>query len=294
MDSCLNASSLDPNRPVLLAGCGDLGLRVASILRSWGQPWLALRRTPPSDAEPAAWLAADLCRPETLAALPTAIDTVLYAPTPAARDPASYQSIFVDGLEHLLDRLGPHRLRRVVLVSSTAVYGDHAGGWVDEQTPAVPAGFNGKILLQAEQLLQRRCASAGVVVRLGGIYGPGRLQWLRRLQQGQVRVPRQVPHWSNRIHADDAAALLARLLQAPVVEPLYLGVDGQPLRLDQFYDAMAAELGLPLPLDGPAPSGVGNKRLASHRLAALGFQPHWPDAIQGCRELLIGLGQIPA
>ncbi|WP_052317921.1 NAD-dependent epimerase/dehydratase family protein [Frateuria aurantia] len=289
MDSYRHASSLDPARPVLLAGCGDLGLRVAASLQARQQPALGLRRSPPAGPSSPAWIQADLCRPETLTALPRSIDTVMYSPTPGARDPARYHAVFVEGLGHLLDRLQGHDLRRVVLVSSTAVYGDLDGEWGDESTVTEPLGFNGRVLLEAEQLLQRRCPQAGVVVRLGGIYGPGRLQWLRRLQQGHVRVPRQRPHWSNRIHADDAAALLLQLLQVAEPAPLYLGVDGQPLRLDHFYDAMAVELGLPPPAEGPAPTGIGNKRLASARLAALGFRPRWPDAIHGCRALLANI-----
>ncbi len=271
---------------MLLAGCGDLGLRVAAILEAAGQRWLGLRRSPPDTMDGARWLRADLARASTLDGLPAGIDTVLYSPTPGARDPDRYREVFVKGLEHLLDRLDAAALRRVVLVSSTAVYGEHGGDWVDERTPPAPLGFNGRILLEAEQLLHRRCPQAGVVVRLAGIYGPGRLQWLKRLRQGQVSVPRQAVHWSNRIHADDAAVLLARLLRAEQVEPLYLGIDGQPLPMDGFYDAMAQWLDLPRPAAGPPPAGVGNKRLRSLHLAALGFVPRWPDAIQGCRALL--------
>lgn len=271
---------------MLLAGCGDLGRRVAAQLQSRGLTALGLRRAPPARDEGLSWLQADLCRPQTLQALPPGIETVLYTPTPGARDPQRYRAVFVEGLGHLLDRVqGPH-LRRVVMVSSTAVYGEHGGDWVDESTAPDPMGFNGRILLEAEQLLQRRCPQAGVVVRLGGIYGPGRLRWLRRLQDGEVTVPRGRPHWANRIHADDAAALLVQLLLAGAPQSLYLGVDGQPLRLDHFYDAMARELGLPMPAEGPPPSGIGSKRLRSTRLAALGFRPRWPDAITGCRALL--------
>lgn len=273
---------------VLLAGCGDLGLRVAQQLRARGDEVWALRRQPPALPGDIHWLRADLTDPASLRELPSGITRLVYLPTPDRRDPAAYRATFGDGLRHLLDAFDGMQeasLRRVLFVSSSAVYGEHGGEWVNEQTPAVPAGFNGAALLEAERLLASRITGA-VVVRLAGLYGDGRMQLIERLRLGQVVVPRQTPHWANRIHVDDAARAIAHLLHLSDPQPLYLGVDSTPLPLDVLYDHLAGLLGVPPPAEGKPPPGIGSKRLSHRRLCDSGFVPHWPDSREGYAALL--------
>ena len=271
---------------VLLAGCGDLGLRVARRLHERGDEVWALRRQPPSTGESGIrWLSADLTRPDSLRALPPGITQLVYLPTPDRRDADAYRATFIEGLQHLLAALGESSLRCVLLVSSSAMYGDHHGDWIDEDTPAAPPGFNGAILLEAERRLAAQPVRS-IVLRLAGLYGPGRLQLLDRLRAGTARVPRRTPHWSNRIHVDDAAAAIAHLLQLADPAPLYLGVDNTPLPLDVLYDYLAHLIDAPRPLDGPPPAGVGSKRLSNARLRASAFVPRWPDARAGYAALI--------
>lgn len=273
---------------ILMAGCGDLGRRVAKRLRDRGDEVCALRRHPPAQATDGIhWLQGDLTRPSTLHALPGGIRQLVYLPTPDARDEAAYRAVFVDGLRHLFDAMDCSALARVVFVSSSAVYGDHGGDWVDEDTPPAPAGFNGAVLLEAERWLAARLPGA-VTLRLAGLYGPGRLQVIERLRAGRLRVPRAQPHWANRIHIDDAAAAVAHLLAVPAPAPLYLGVDDTPLPLDTLYDHLAALVGAPPPGEGAPPAGVGSKRLNNARLRASGFRMQWPDARAGYEALLAG------
>jgi nucleoside-diphosphate-sugar epimerase len=274
------------NERVLLAGCGDLGLRVAQRLLARGDEVWALRRQPPlQDDSGIRWLRADLTQPETLRELPAGITRLVYLPTPDRRDESAYRATFVDGLRHLLEALGSASPQRALLVSSSAVYGEHGGDWVDESTPPAPPGFNGKVLLEAEQLLALQPITS-VVLRLAGLYGPGRLQLLERLRAGQVQAPRTLPHWANRIHIDDAAAAIVHLLELADPLPLYLGVDSTSLPLDVMYDHLAGLVGAPLPGDGPAPAGVGSKRLSNARLRASGFKEQWPDAREGYAALV--------
>lgn len=271
---------------VLIAGCGDLGLRVAQRLLARGDEVFALRRDAPMNGgDGIRWLQGDLTRSETLCELPVGITRLVYLPAPDARDEAMYRVVFVDGLRHLLDALDSRALQRVLFVSSSAVYGEHAAAWVDEASPTDPPGFNGSVLLQAERWLAAQPLSS-VVLRLAGLYGPGRLQLIERLRAGAVRVPRAVPHWANRIHVDDAAAAIVHLLDLPDAQPVYLGVDDMPLPLDVLYDHLAGLLGVPSPAEGPAPVGVGSKRLSNARLRASGFVPRWPDAREGYTALI--------
>lgn len=269
---------------VLLAGCGDLGMRVAQRLLARGDEVWALRRSAVDDgAHGVRWLRGDLTRAETLGQLPQGITRVVYAPTPGAREEAAYRAVFVDGLKHVLEALGASS-PRVLFVSSSAVYGEHGDAWVDEATPPAPPGFNGRVLLEAEQWLTTQ-ALPSVSLRLAGIYGPGRLQLIERLRAGAASVPRDPPHWSNRIHVDDAAGAIVHLLSLPAPEPVYVGVDDTPLPMHVLYEHLADLIGTPRPADGPAPPGIGSKRLSNAKLRASGFAFGWPDARDGYRAL---------
>src|SRR5699024_413879 len=160
----------------------------------------------------------------SLRRLPDGITHVVYLPTPGERTETAYRAVFVNGLKYLLTALDGATLQRLLFVSSTAVYGDHAGAWVDETTPPDPPGFNGAVLLEAE----RRLAAQGLpatVLRLAGLYGPGRTRLFEGLRAGAVRVPRGEPFWSHRIHVDDAARAIGHLLSMEHPEPLYLSGD---------------------------------------------------------------------
>ena len=280
---------------VLIAGAGDVGTRLARRLVAEGRKVFALRRgeAPGGDGvrngqevaggDGVGWLRGDLTRPETLAGLPR-VDALVFAPAPDAREEAAYRAVFVDGLRHVLEAL-PAPPRRTVFVSSSAVYGEHGGGWVDETTPPAPLGFNGRVLLEAERWLASQPVG-GISLRLAGLYGPGRTQLFDRLREGKATVPRGQGVFANRIHVDDAAAALACLLDLANPEPVYVGVDDTPLPIDELYDYLAGLLGAPLPRVGPAPAGVGNKRLSNARLRAAGFHCAWPDGRDGYAALI--------
>lgn len=265
---------------VLIAGCGDVGTRLAARLLARGAAVWGLRRSARPLPPGALALRADLSDPATLRELPRGITHLVYAAAPAARDEAAYRRAFLDGPRHLLAALDTAALVRIVFVSSSAVYGEHGGGWVDEATPPDPPGFNGRVLLEAEAALaaQRWPATA---LRLAGLYGPGRTRLIEQIRAGRARAPRDPPFWSNRIHVDDAAAALDLLLKLPAPAPIYVGVDDTPLPLHELYAALAVHLGAPPPAEGPPPSGIGSKRLSNARLRAAGFAPRWPDARSG-------------
>jgi nucleoside-diphosphate-sugar epimerase len=271
------------NETVLVAGAGDVGSRVARRLVAQGKRVFALRRGEMPPDPTIRWLRGDLTRPDTLQGLPK-VDAVVFAPTPDARDEAAYRAVFLDGLRHLVEAL-PEAPRRTLFVSSTAVYGEHAGDWVDEATPTDPPGFNGRVLVETEQWLASRDLG-GLSLRLAGLYGPGRTQLLDRLREGKVTVPRGRRVFANRIHVDDAAAAIVHLLSLDAPDALYVGVDDTPLPVDELYDYLAGLLGAAPPPDGPSAPGIGNKRMSNAHLRATGFQCRWPDARMGYAALL--------
>ncbi len=281
------------DKRVLIAGCGDLGLRVARLLdlensanHSWG-----LRRQPDlestQDIPGLTWLAGDLTQPSTLRDLPKDITHVLYTAAPNARTEADYRAVYRDGLEHVLQAVSSPALQRVLFVSSTAVYGDQGAQWIDEDTPTAPKSFNGRVLLETEQWLHSQSAQFETVsLRLSGIYGPGRSYLLDRLRAGQATAPAAESHWVNRIHIEDAAAAVLHLMNLPKPQPIYLVTDSTPLPMRVLYEALAKLVGGPTPPEGATPASVGSKRLSNARLRDSGFTLRWPDSREGHAALI--------
>ncbi len=288
---------------VLLAGAGDLCTRAAHLLLAQRDEVWGLRRHPPAhDTSGIHWLAGDLT--QKLDSLPTGITHIIYAPTPGSGhvnlaasaypppifsrpDEAAYRAVFLHGLQNLLGVLDTGRLQRLLFISSGAVYGAHGGSWVDETTRPNPDRFNGQVLLDAEQWLAAELPSA-ICFRLAGLYGPGRLALLERLKRGRAAVPRHADHWANRFHIDDAAGAAVHLLGLKQPEACYIGADNHPHRIDELYDGLASMLNVDAPPAALASDKPGNKRLSNARLRASGFEPSWPDAIEGYRALIDG------
>lgn len=278
---------------VLIAGCGDLGLRVAQLLAienstnwSWG-----LRRQPnlesTHDIPSFTWIAADLTQPDTLRDLPKDITHVLYTAAPNARTEADYRAVYREGLERLVLAVAAPSLQRVLFVSSTAVYGAHGAQWIDEDTPTAPKSFNGQVLLETEQWLYKQNTQFETLsLRLSGIYGPGRSYLLERLRTGQATAPMTESHWVNRIHIEDAAAAVVHLMNLPNPKPIYLVTDSTPLPMRVLYDALAKLVGGPTPPAGDAPASIGSKRLSNARLRDSGFTLKWPDSREGHAALM--------
>jgi nucleoside-diphosphate-sugar epimerase len=276
---------------VLIAGCGDLGTEAGLRFAAAGFSVLGWRRSPEKIPAPITGAAADLTAAE-LPPVPADTDVVVIAVAAGSRSLDAYRAAYVDGTANVLDALerdGVHP-RRILFVSSTAVYGDAGGNWVDEQTPAAPASDTGAVILEAEQLLHTRRPDA-VVLRLSGIYGPGRTRLIDSVNAGAAVVPAS-PQLTNRIHRDDAAAAIVHLTTAVAdPAPLYVGVDNEPVDLAQVLRFLAAELGreLPEPSDKESSRG-GDRRLSNARLRGTGFSFAYPTFREGYRAVLAGQG----
>lgn len=267
---------------LLIAGCGDLGTRLAGRLDNERWQVTGLRRHAGNLPAPIRPVAADLADPDSLAAVAGDWDAVVYQATPDARDEAAYRRTYVDGLSGLLDRV---RCKRLIFVSSTAVYGQDGGEWVDEHAVAEPKAFNGRILRQGESLA-RDCASDAVVIRFSGIYGPGRDSLIRQVREGRARCRRDPPQWTNRIHADDCAAVLAHVLELPDPEPVYCASDSRPAPRCEVLAWLAGRLGVAGPHDDADVAGGQGKRIDNRRLIASGFTFRHPDYRSGYGEML--------
>ncbi len=274
---------------VLVAGAGYVGAELAQRLALAGHEVLALRRSPPPArlATGVRWLACDLGDARALGALPLAgVEALAYLVAADARDDDAYRRAYVDGVANLLVRLRADRaLRRVLFVSSTSVYAQDDGDWLDETSPTQPAHFGGQRVLEGEAAARASGVEA-VALRLGGIYGPGRTSLIERVRSGAAELPR-APHYANRIHRDDAARACAHLLESPHSAGCFVGVDCEPANQADVLRWLAARLGAPSPRgDYDANAAPSGKRCQGDLLRANGFTFEYPTYREGYGALL--------
>ena len=244
----LAVPALPAQHVIGIIGCGYVGQRVAAIEHASGHSVMCLARTEATAATLAgsgyAVFTGDLDKPDSFT-LPNPLPHILYyfAPPPNSGDGDPR-------LAALLDRLdGCSVMERLVYISTSGVYGNCDGAWVDETRPANPQSDRALRRWSAEQSAQGWCASRGVravILRVPGIYGPGRLP-IQRLRQGLPVVRADESPFSNRIHVDDLAAVCVAAAHQASASGVYNVSDGQPTTMTDYFCRVAAALGLPRP-----------------------------------------------
>ncbi|CAA9440232.1 MAG: Nucleoside-diphosphate-sugar epimerases [uncultured Rubrobacteraceae bacterium] len=279
---------------ILISGCGYVGTSLGLLLASEGHTVFGLRRNTSALPPGIYSVEADLSTPLPVGTLPGDLDAVVHMTSPGGSTDEFYKTAYVDGPRNILSALAPHNvLRRFILVSSTGVYGQKDGGWVDEGSPAEPESASGRRLLEGESLVLGGPVSA-VVLRLGGIYGPGRTGAIERALREQ---PREVDpaRYTNRIHRDDCAGALRHLLLLRDPDPLYLGVDHEPAPRRAVAEWLASRPDLSrqsieVPqLTAQADNNTRartNKRCSNARLVASGYRFRYPTFREGFATLL--------
>jgi nucleoside-diphosphate-sugar epimerase len=233
----------------LVFGCGYLGRRVAQRWRAAGHAVFAVTRSAERAAEFQAegWqpIIADVLRPESLRELPAA-ETVLFAVGHDRNGGHALREVYVDGLRNVLAAL-PHATKRLIYISSTGVYGQNNGQWVDEDSPCEPSREGGRVCLEAERmLLAHEWGRRSIVLRLAGIYGPGRIP---RLQELQCSEPIAAPAagFLNLIHVEDAVAAVRAVESHSAAPRLFNVADGHPVIRSEYYQELARQAGFPAP-----------------------------------------------
>ncbi len=250
------------------------------------QVW-GLRRNVAALAQGIVAIKADLTDLDTLLSLPQHLDAVVYAAAATSYDETAYRQIYVDGLNNILrvlEREGQYP--RFLFVSSTSVYGQSQGEWVDEKSPTKPCGFSGQLMLEGENLV-RAYKGEAVTVRFGGIYGPGRNRLIKLVRSG-AGCQDEPPNYTNRIHRDDCVGVLMHLLYLDSPERLYLGVDSYPTPQCEIMQWLAQQIEVSAPSKDRFPGAGAGKRCSNRRLLASGYRLLYPSYREGYAAVLNG------
>ncbi|WP_435186157.1 SDR family oxidoreductase [Halobellus sp. EA9] len=287
----------------VIVGCGYVGLELGRRLRDAGHEVAGVRRSESGlDAVADAGIdpvRADATDPDSLDALPDA-DWVVFAASSGGRGADAAREVYVDGLWNVIDEYGDRASSpdRLVYTSSTGVYGDHDGDFVDESTPIEPTTEKTEVLAEAERIAREETAEVGIdgtVARFAGLYGPDRYR-LDRYIEGPV-----TEGYLNMVHRDDAAGAVAFLLDAGRARgDVVLVADDEPADKWAFADWLAEQCGVAEPPkrtieERLAESDLSDaarrrlrtsKRCDNGRLRELGYEFAYPTFREGYRDAI--------
>jgi nucleoside-diphosphate-sugar epimerase len=237
-----------PQKTVLIVGCGDIGRRVAALLPASRFDTIGVVRSDASREKLATAgiraVCLDLDRLESGTDWECqSADVFYFAPPPPVGQQDLRMRAFLDTLRDAVS------IRRIVYISTSAVYGDCQGDWITETQPLNPATPRGHRRQDAEQQLLAWCraqATEWIILRVPGIYGPGKLP-LERLRKGTPVLREEDSPYTNRIHADDLAAICVAAMHSPISNTVYNVSDGQPGNMADYFFRVADAAGLPRP-----------------------------------------------
>jgi len=284
----------------LVVGCGYLGHRVGAALRDRGERVYGTVRSLDRAEEIVGRgiepVIADVLDLDSLRGLP-ATERVFYCVGFDRSAGAAMHTVYVDGLQDVLDSL-PRSVSRFVYASSSGVYGQTDGEWIDENSPTRPQHESGKVCLEAEQRVRawadsRAGSVSAVILRYVGLYGPDRVVRRTILERAEP-IPGDPAKFLNLIHIDDAALAGVATLETIEVESIYLIGDDRPVTRREYYSLMATLLSAPEPRFEPtgpesreSSRDATNKRVANHRMKRwLGLKLIYPDITTGLRAAI--------
>ncbi|NOZ51923.1 MAG: SDR family oxidoreductase [Gammaproteobacteria bacterium] len=234
---------------ILIIGFGDIGQRLAQRYANINKVSITGLTRSTNTATTASIpglsvIKADLDQPQSLQHLPFKNAIVFYFAPPPSKGTTDPR------LRRFLTAISSTNLpEKIILISTTAVYGHCDGDWVTESTPVEPQTDRGKRRLDAENALQTWSTTMQrdiVILRVAGIYAANRFP-IDRLQQQLPILYEHLSPYSNRIHADDLAMICMAAAENAPDGAIYNVCDGQPSTMSHYFKAVAQALGLPAP-----------------------------------------------
>ena len=278
-----------PSMHVLIAGCGWLGTALARSLVGAGHRVTGIRRDPARARELEALgieaMALDLCDPGTASRLPARLDWIVACQAAGAEGPDAYRQAYLAANLVLLSHARSCNAKAFVYTGSTGVFGQSDGADVDESTPASPASPTAEILVEAERQV---VDFGGRVVRLSGLYGPGRLGVIDRVRTGKLALGPGDDTWTNWCHQEDAVGVVLAALERGRAGATYHGSDAEPLRRRDLVKWVCGKYGFEPHRSTEFSLGRGaNRRILSERTRAeLGVTLRYPSVRNGLEAAL--------
>jgi nucleoside-diphosphate-sugar epimerase len=267
---------------ILIAGCGYVGQATADLFHAAGwsvEGWAASEKSAAAlSAKPYLICQVDISNRDQVAERPETFDAVVHCASSRGGGFESYLQIYLNGTRNLLDRF-----EKILFTSSTSVYAQRDGSWVTEESETKPVRETGRVLLETEKVVLSR---GGTVVRLAGIYGPGRSALLSKFLAGTATIDPEKDRFVNQVHRDDIASAIFLLLTQGT--QIYNVVDDQPMLQTDCYRWLAQRLNRPLPPIGKSTEqrkrGDSNKRVSNAKLRHLGWVPRYPTFAEGMEK----------
>lgn len=280
---------------VLIIGCGYIGLPLGAELVRQGHEVIGLGRSAEgrADLKEAGIQAinADLTQPESLRRVEGPFDWVVNCVSSSHGGIEDYRRVYLEGTRHLIDWLSATPPKKFIYTSSTGVYGQDNGSVVKEEHSTEPASETGKVLVATEQLLlaaARERKFSAAILRIAGIYGPGRIHLLHQFIANESRIEGKGERHLNMIHRDDVVGAIIAALKNAKPGEVYNVVDDEPVAQVHFLRWLSETLGKWMP---PAATpeelakkkrGVTNKKVSNRRMKMeLGYLPKFPTFRQG-------------
>lgn len=274
------------DRNIVVVGAGYVGAPLCRALAARGHHVVGIRRGDPgSGMQGVEMKRADVTDPESLFTIwPSQVDDLVFCAARGADQ--GYDELYVQGMQNLLKVVQQtgRATRRVLLVSSTGVYGANQGEWIDEGTVPVPTREAGRAMLQAERIL-RSFPGDTLAVRCSGLYGPGRARLVRAVRLGEDRPGRTPSTWVNQIHRDDCVDVVQHLLDVPNPHPVYLATDEEPALRADVLAWLARQMKVAVPV-AVAAEHAGGKRCHNRRLLDAGYRFRFPTYREGYAHVL--------
>ena len=285
---------------VLIIGCGYVGVELGNALVRRGHDVYGLRRGAAKLTAGIEPIRADITEPSTLEGLPRNWDWVVNCVSSGGGGAEEYRKIYLEGIRNVLNWLLQSPPQKLVYTGSTSVYGQDEGEVVTEDSPAQPRTETGKILVEAERLLLDAANRGGfpaVILRVSGIYGPGRGYWFKQFIKREAHSEEDGRRILNMVHRDDAAGAIIAALERGKAGTIYNVSDDEPVAQFEFYKWLAEQLSThpeqsaspyhtekppsPPPTRGSR-RGSTNKRISNARLKSeLGYRFKYPSFRQG-------------
>jgi nucleoside-diphosphate-sugar epimerase len=275
---------------ILIAGCGYVGQATADLFHGAGwdvEGWTVSEKSAGTlSTKPYPICQVDISNRDQVAERHGTFDAVVHCASSRGGGVESYRRIYLNGAGNLLDRFVGAKL---LFTSSTSVYAQRDGSWVNEESETKPARETGRVLVETEKLVLNR---DGTVARLAGIYGPGRSALLRKFLAGTATIDLENDRFVNQVHRDDIASALFLLVSGKWQErQIYNVADDEPILQSDCYRWLARRLNRPLPpireLTGQRKRGNTNKRVNNAKLRSLGWIPQYPTFVDAMERSIL-------